>query len=361
MLATIMSARRNRQAREAMAARLRTDSEFEQFLLDHFDEEVRRAVPSNGADRLARENALLQKVGAEAVLLALGGPRYYLRWLALGGAAVGLVGIGALVQARLVPSAPSTTPGSAAPIGTNHAAPSSPVPAPPVSTPTAPAPSNTPAPPPLPPGPQPGSQAKPAERPPPGIASATLTKPPAPSPQDSAQGSKSACPDGLTLTLEPDGQHLRSRPLPSAHGFTRGGKVRLVAVSGPQRGRTLQLATITEAEPAGLLVFADSRTPSLPALTCAIPVREEIHAGRELGKILDDNRLNIGAGDGVKVGDLYEVLGPAIIDETAPGRTLGRPAIGTLRITKTDAAFSEFTRQDGQAEEGHFVRPKRPN
>lgn len=162
------------------------------------------------------------------------------------------------------------------------------------------------------------------------------------------------------MTLQPDGQHLRSQPLPAAHGYTRGGKVRLTPSTGPQRGNTLTIATITETEPTGLIVFVETRLP-LPTTACAIRLDEELHAGRQLGKILDDNRLNIGAGDGVQVGDLYEVLGPPIIDETAPGRALGRQVIGTVRITHTEAAFADFELQQGQAEKGRFVRPKSPS
>lgn len=95
-----MSAWRNRRARAVMADRLRTDSEFEEFLLDHFEEEVRRVIPSSGADRLARENELIRKVGAEAILRALEGPRYALYWLRLGAAAIGLVAVGGLAVSR---------------------------------------------------------------------------------------------------------------------------------------------------------------------------------------------------------------------------------------------------------------------
>jgi len=91
-----MSAERNRQARKAMEE-LRTEEDFERFLLDHFSKEVRSQVLASSPDRLARENKLLEIVGAEAILRALRDPSYYLRWLILADAAAGLVALGALV------------------------------------------------------------------------------------------------------------------------------------------------------------------------------------------------------------------------------------------------------------------------
>lgn len=334
-----------------MADRLRTDSEFDQFLLDHFAPDVRRAIPSRASDRLDRENALLHKVGAEAILRALDGPRYALYWLGRVGVAVGLVAVGALAASRL--STPNPDAKDAA-SGSKPAL-TAPLSHPPTSVTPSAAPAAVAAPPPLsgPPDLGAGTGRAPV---------AAVGNPPAqPLPHRTTASSKPSCPHGLSMTLERDGQHLRSPSLPATHGFSRGGKVRLVAASGPERGRTLGLATITETEPSGLVVFADTPAASLPGVACAILLREEIQIGRELGKILAEHRLNIGAGDGVHVGDLYEVLGPAIVDETAPGRTLGRQAIGTIRITNTDAAFADFTLQDGQAPKDSFVRPKRPH
>lgn len=70
----------NRQARAAMKARLRTESELEQLIIDHFSE-VRRLIPT-GVDRLSIENRLLEVVGANAILRALLGPRHHLARLA---------------------------------------------------------------------------------------------------------------------------------------------------------------------------------------------------------------------------------------------------------------------------------------
>jgi hypothetical protein len=70
----------NRQARAAMKARLRTESELEQLIIDHFSE-VRQLIPT-GVDRLSIENRLLEVVGANAILRALLGPRHHLTRLA---------------------------------------------------------------------------------------------------------------------------------------------------------------------------------------------------------------------------------------------------------------------------------------
>jgi len=66
----------NRQARAAMKARLRTESELDQLIIDHFFE-VRQLIPT-GVDRLSIENRLLEVVGANAILRALLGPRHHL-------------------------------------------------------------------------------------------------------------------------------------------------------------------------------------------------------------------------------------------------------------------------------------------
>lgn len=66
----------NRQARAATKARLRTESELDQLIIDHVSE-VRRLIPT-GVDRLSIENRLLEVVGANAILRALLGPRHHL-------------------------------------------------------------------------------------------------------------------------------------------------------------------------------------------------------------------------------------------------------------------------------------------
>lgn len=94
-----------------MARRLRTHSEFDQFLLDHFDADVRRVVPPSTADQLARENALLAKVGPKVILRALGGRGYSLHWLGLAGGVVVVLAAIVHVQGRLPFSAAHSVDG----------------------------------------------------------------------------------------------------------------------------------------------------------------------------------------------------------------------------------------------------------
>lgn len=326
-----------------MQDRLRTTSEFDQFLLDHFDDEVRRVIPGREGDRLDRENALLQKVGAEAILRALGGPRYYPRWLALAGAAGGLVLLGALWAPSLSRprSDAATAPGQLSLPGGSRPPDAAATGSPRV-------------------GARPSTQGETAAVPPPAAspkpAPAIVQKPIEPSAKAAA---KSSCSNGLVITKQADGVRYRSQPLSTAHSYTRGGQLRLLALDGPESGSTLHIATITEAEPSGLVLYVAPRAaPVLPRRACAVPLRDEVQAGRELGKVLDDRTVNIGAGDRVQVGDLYDVLGDPISDATATARPLGRRYIGVIRITATHAAHAEFSRESGQAPAGHFIQAK---
>lgn len=69
----------NRLARQRMAQRLRLSSEFDAFVLDHF-ENCLRLIPEGG-DRVAKENVLLRVNGAKRILRAIDGPIWWSRLL----------------------------------------------------------------------------------------------------------------------------------------------------------------------------------------------------------------------------------------------------------------------------------------
>lgn len=69
----------NRLARQRMAQRLRLSSEFDAFVLDHF-EDCLRLIP-DGGDRVAKENVLLRVNGANRILRAIDGPIWWSRLL----------------------------------------------------------------------------------------------------------------------------------------------------------------------------------------------------------------------------------------------------------------------------------------
>lgn len=339
----------NRQARQALQQHCRTDSELEQLILDHFAEE-RRLIPK-GVDRLSIENRLIEVVGARAILRAIKGPRYYVAWLLQGLGVVGLLVGGALafkqlglsatgpVLPDLRPTSSHTELQSVGPVGPPAGA-EAPKPAP---SPTAPVPTPAPTPPGLvedkglihqPPGPRPESRTTPSG------------------------GARIQCPaPGVLLERAAAGPNYQTGKLPIPNGYARAGRLKLQSVGGADQGRVLTTATIVEAEGARMEVHPD-RTLTEPKV-CAVPLGEALNVGRDLGKLVEAGRINLGSGDGVKVGALYEVLGDAVGDEDASGRSLGRRKIGTVRVTAVDSVFSEVERVDGEVSKGRFVRAKR--
>lgn len=113
----------NRLARQRMAQRLRLSSEFDAFVLDHF-EDCLRLIPEGG-DRVAKENVLLRVNGASRILRALDGPMWWSRlflWpliaLIAGGGSVYLWNVGHNNHQSYPPSngRPSTIPADSSPI-----------------------------------------------------------------------------------------------------------------------------------------------------------------------------------------------------------------------------------------------------
>ncbi len=88
-----------------MREQLRTESEFDAFLVDYFND-IMHLIPTR-VDRLQRENVLLQCVGAAAILRALYGAKYYLAWVSVG---VGCLGGVSLIVAGIVAGIVHLTP-----------------------------------------------------------------------------------------------------------------------------------------------------------------------------------------------------------------------------------------------------------
>ncbi len=340
----------NRQARQALQQHCRTDSELEQLILDHFAEE-RRLIPK-GVDRLSVENRLIEVVGARAILRAIKGPRYYVAWLLQGLGVAGFLVGGALTVKQLGqpatgPALPDLRPtfshtdlrpvGSVGPPAGVEAP--KPAPSPPAPVPT-PAPAS------------------------PGLAEdkgRIHPKPPGPRLEPTTTqsgGARTHCPaPGVLLERAAGGANYQTGKLPIPSGYARAGRLKLQSAGGADQGRVLTTATIVEAEGARMEVHPD-RTLTEPKV-CAVPLGEALHVGRDLGKLVEGGRINLGSGDGVKVGALYEVLGDAVGDEDASGRSLGRRKIGTVRVTAVDSVFSEVERVEGEVSKGRFVRAKR--
>lgn len=95
----------------------------------------------------------------------------------------------------------------------------------------------------------------------------------------------------------------------------------------------------------------------LPAQLC---ISKPI-AGRSrniIGQVVSMNpiRINIGSGAGVQVGDIYLILGDAVIDHSAQGSSLGRDINGSLRIVSVEVLFSRAELLDGRIEQGDYVK-----
>ena len=317
----------NRQARQALLKHCRTESELEQLILDHFQKE-RHLLP-RGVDRLSTENRLIEVVGARAILRALEGPRYYVAWLLQGAGVLGLV-VGVGIAAKQLRSGPIETEKTV----------STPAPAmaPPVTSKGQPAPETGTGM--LPPAVVPGSSH---------LAS---------TPKTGGRAARSQCPAGGVMLERTSGTaNFQTVRLPAQNGYARAGKLRLLESEGATPGQLLTTATIVEAEGSRMEVHPESAVSALKV--CAVLLGEVLHAGKELGKLLEDNRINLGSGDGVKVGALYEVLGDAVMDAESTGRSLGRKKIGTVRVTAVDSLYSEVKRVDGDVAKGSFVRAKR--
>ena len=332
---------RNRQARQDLQKFCRTDSELEQLILDHFGKD-RHLIPK-GVDRLSIENRLIEVVGARAILRALEGPRYYMTLLLQGAGVLGLV-VGTVFVVKQLQSAP---------IGP-YAVDLRPVPGPdaiPFEIPKGPPLQDAGTAPITPPIPSKALPSGAVAVAPVGRSSASQGKP-------GGRVARSTCPaQGVLLERSTEAANFQTAHPLAANGYARGGKLQLVGIGGPTQGQMLSLATVVEADGARLEVHAERKV--VDSKVCAAPLGEALHAGKELGKLIEDNRINLGSGDGVKVSALYDVLGAVVSDEDSTGRSLGRKKIGTVRVTAVDSVFSEVERVEGTVAKGSFVRARR--
>lgn len=341
----------NRLARLRMGERLRLPSEFDAFVLDYFADSLR--LMPDGGDRVAKENVLLQRNGARRILSALDGPSWWI-WPGLRLSPL-LVGVFILcwqtagIFNRLFRSAqPSATPVHVPPVSLVASAEMPPPPAEPS-----------------------GSRKEPdrtAAMHLSNVYSASFNPtisagmPKAKRPCQ-ASGGQALFPAGLSS----DGQ-LEIRNLPQGHGFQRGSQLLVYRGSRNRAHPLIQVGTAQVVEALGQSLIADGTR--LPAsykgeVLCAGILQDNIRVAGEWGRILptdseDLARINLGQGDGVKVGDVYEVMGSAISDADISGRSLGRHVTGLLRVIKVSTLFAEVERRQGYFAPFAVVRRVRP-
>jgi len=156
------------------------------------------------------------------------------------------------------------------------------------------------------------------------------------------------------------------RGLPLNHNYQRGDYVLLRApVSHSRDAISVGLATIVEPMSQTAKAVIEFVDPAAKEL-CAGPISEKVQIGKEVGTVLSrtaDGRvkLNIGASDGVLVGDSYQVLGMVVSDADLCGRSLGREPIGSVKVTDVGGFYAWALLIDGQASAGNFVRRVAPD
>lgn len=157
-------------------------------------------------------------------------------------------------------------------------------------------------------------------------------------------------------------QRLSIERLPKHHNFDRGALLVLYASSHPLVG--VGWAIIVETLATSLIAVVQSLPKGIPLSSLrAGPMPERIRIGKVLGVVLLSQesdrrrvRINLGDGDLVQIGDNYDVLGAAVSDATATGRSLGRPVVGRLRVIATEPLFASAYIEYGSAPVGSFVR-----
>ena len=113
-----------------------------------------------------------------------------------------------------------------------------------------------------------------------------------------------------------------------------------------------------------LLAMVESLPSKATDLTLrAGPMPDRVRVGKTLGVILPQKEpshgqvlLNLGDGDGVAVGDYYNVLGAPVSDADASGKSLGRPAVGLLKIQSVEALTAVATVEQGSGDGGAYVK-----
>lgn len=159
-------------------------------------------------------------------------------------------------------------------------------------------------------------------------------------------------------------QWILIHDLPPHHNYQRGDAILLRDFSSQGHDSPpIGWATIVDPMAQSAKAVIEALEPSketVPNLRAG-PMPEKLHIGKEMGTIVKktpDGRvqINIGDGDGVEVGDRYDVLGPSVTDADLWGRSLGRDRIGQLKVVEIGGLYALAETLTGQAGIGNFVR-----
>lgn len=183
-------------------------------------------------------------------------------------------------------------------------------------------------------------------------------KAPIPSPSRAAQPRARG---GLYDTERLDDRRFNVLHLLPGHGLERGRWLGLFRTSGGGERALIGygvISAVNEQSAALFKLYLENSAAKSTLLAGPLPPQPKI--GKALGTILQtldpqQVRINLGQGDGVRVGDRYRVLGEAIGDAVPSGSTLGREGIGTLQVEQADTLFATANIVDGRAPQGSFI------
>jgi tetratricopeptide (TPR) repeat protein len=167
-------------------------------------------------------------------------------------------------------------------------------------------------------------------------------------------------------------QLVRVSKLAEIHGFVRGSLLLLHSLQG-RRSQPVGYAMVVRAQPREVEAVVQVLPKDAQAFPLSAgPMPEKAPLGKSLGVVLsqrpqpvsvakddeDSERvlLNLGAGDGVQIGDYFHALGDAVSDADASGRSLGRTAVGLVKVLAVDTLTATAGIEQGTAPAGAFVR-----
>ncbi|MCH9682420.1 MAG: hypothetical protein K0V04_13365, partial [Deltaproteobacteria bacterium] len=161
---------------------------------------------------------------------------------------------------------------------------------------------------------------------------------------------------------ESSAQLLYRAKAPEGHGYHRGRLLALYTPIGADGDRqVVGYGRVLEAAPRTVSLVADylpveHRDGSLEVA----PFPDGQHVGHRIGKVLRDEgharwRIDVGEHNGVRWGDVYQVLGDGIVDGSTEGIVLDREVVGLIKVVKVKGHTSVVMLEHGKVPRGAWV------